>query len=135
MSLWLADRQPTKPRAGGPRVIAVDGKNLRGAARAKGRKIHLLDALDHVSGLVLTQLNVGEKARSEEAGRGASLLPPAGPCRAARTRSAPPPTASERNALPHGGRCCALSPPGPVSLLRSVGGIFPLEDLVVCGCQ
>jgi hypothetical protein len=55
---WLADR---RPKATGLRGIAVDGKSLRGAARAKGRKIHLLAALEHTTGLVLAQLDVGEK--------------------------------------------------------------------------
>lgn len=55
---WLADRRET---ADGVRALAVDGKSLRGAARAKGRKIHLLAACDHVGGLVLAQMNVGEK--------------------------------------------------------------------------
>ncbi|MEU3245746.1 ISAs1 family transposase [Streptomyces sp. NPDC006875] len=40
---------------------AVDGKSPRGAARAKGRKIHLLAASDPGNGLVLAQLDVGEK--------------------------------------------------------------------------
>ncbi len=56
---WLTDR-----RAGADgqlRGLAVDGKSLRGAARAEGRKIHLLAACDHLSGLVLAQLDVGEK--------------------------------------------------------------------------
>ncbi|MFD1313839.1 hypothetical protein ACFQ5X_50360, partial [Streptomyces kaempferi] len=44
------------------RGLAVDGKSLRGAAKADGRKIHLLAALDH-TGLVLAQLDVGEKSR------------------------------------------------------------------------
>jgi hypothetical protein len=36
---WLADRRPaTGP--GAQRAVAVDGKSLRGAARAGGRKIH-----------------------------------------------------------------------------------------------
>ncbi|MFD9286674.1 ISAs1 family transposase [Streptomyces mirabilis] len=39
----------------------MDGKSLRGAARAKGRKIHLLAALEHTTGLVLAQLDVGKK--------------------------------------------------------------------------
>jgi predicted transposase YbfD/YdcC len=39
----------------------VDGKSLRGAARAKDRKIHLLAALEHTTGLVLAQLDVGQK--------------------------------------------------------------------------
>ncbi|GAB2901145.1 ISAs1 family transposase [Streptomyces mayteni] len=55
---WLADR---RPKATGLRGLAVDGKSLRGAARAKGRKIHLLAALEHATGLVLAQLDVGEK--------------------------------------------------------------------------
>jgi predicted transposase YbfD/YdcC len=55
---WLADR---RPKATGLRGLAVDGKSLRVAARAKGRKIHLLAALEHATGLVLAQLDVGEK--------------------------------------------------------------------------
>lgn len=39
----------------------MDGKSLRGAAKAKGRKIHLLAALEHTTGLILAQLDVGEK--------------------------------------------------------------------------
>ncbi|MGY4967491.1 ISAs1 family transposase [Streptomyces sp. 900105245] len=34
---------------------------MRGAAKANGRHIHLLAALDHATGLVLAQLDVGEK--------------------------------------------------------------------------
>ncbi len=49
---WLADRQT---RGQGLRGHAVDGKSLRGAAHAKGRKIHLLAACDHVNALVLAQ--------------------------------------------------------------------------------
>ncbi|MEV0696231.1 ISAs1 family transposase [Streptomyces sp. NPDC050388] len=59
LARWLADRSPTEP--GEPRGLAVDGKSLRGAARADGRKIHLLAALDHTSRLVLAQTDVGEK--------------------------------------------------------------------------
>ncbi|TRO68214.1 ISAs1 family transposase [Streptomyces sp. IB201691-2A2] len=58
---WLADRRPKTTGAAGLRGLAVDGKSLRGAARAKGRKIHLLAALEHATGLVLAQLDVGEK--------------------------------------------------------------------------
>lgn len=58
---WLADRQPKETWIAQLRGLAVDGKSLRGAARAKGRKIHLLAALDHTTGLVLAQLDVGEK--------------------------------------------------------------------------
>jgi predicted transposase YbfD/YdcC len=66
---WLAARRPEPeqpPGAGAKRrrrlrALAVDGKSLRGAAKANGRKIHLLAAVDHISSLVLAQLDVGEK--------------------------------------------------------------------------
>jgi predicted transposase YbfD/YdcC len=58
---WLADRRPETTRGPGLRGLAVDGKSLRGAAKAQGRKIHLLAALEHTTGLVLAQLDVGEK--------------------------------------------------------------------------
>ncbi|MFF1815107.1 transposase family protein [Streptomyces sp. NPDC058251] len=52
---WLADRRNrAEVRLPG---LAVDGKNLRGAARA----IHLLAALEYTTGLVLAQLDVQEK--------------------------------------------------------------------------
>ncbi|MFF7595429.1 ISAs1 family transposase [Streptomyces mirabilis] len=56
---WPADR-----RAGADgrlHAVAVDGKTLRGAARATGRKMHLLAVCVHLAGLVLAQLDVGEK--------------------------------------------------------------------------
>jgi hypothetical protein len=56
---WLGHRRPHT--AGGLRALAVDGKSLRGAAKAKGRKIQLLAACHHVRSLVLAQLDVGEK--------------------------------------------------------------------------
>lgn len=55
---WLAE---LRPKATGPRGLAVDSKSLRGAARANGRKIHLLAVLEHATGLILAQLDVGEK--------------------------------------------------------------------------
>ncbi|MGW9029484.1 hypothetical protein ACWGQ5_36280 [Streptomyces sp. NPDC055722] len=46
---WFTDR---RSRCEGKlRSPAVDGKSLRSAARTAGRKIHLLAALDHTSGL------------------------------------------------------------------------------------
>jgi hypothetical protein len=52
---WLADRlrPPPRPR----RVLAVDGKRLRGSAR-DGHQVHLLAALDHHDGAVLAQRQV-----------------------------------------------------------------------------
>ncbi|MEW2152106.1 transposase family protein [Streptomyces albidoflavus] len=55
---WLADRCPV---GSGLRGLSVDGKSPRGAARARGRKIHLLAAVEHNTGLVLAQFDVGEK--------------------------------------------------------------------------
>jgi predicted transposase YbfD/YdcC len=43
------------------RVIAVDGKSLRGSATAGGRCRHLLAAFTHISGIVLGQLDVDLK--------------------------------------------------------------------------
>ncbi|WP_392969456.1 transposase [Streptomyces sp. LN245] len=54
----LADRCP---KAAGLRGLAADGKSPRGAAGAMTRKIHLLAAPEHVTDLVLAQLDVGEK--------------------------------------------------------------------------
>lgn len=70
MSRWLAVRRPEPEALRGAgakhrrrlRALAVDGKSLPGAAKAGGRKIHLLAAVDHTSGLVLAQLDVGEKS-------------------------------------------------------------------------
>jgi predicted transposase YbfD/YdcC len=52
---WLADRlrPPPRPR----RVLAVDGKRLRGSAR-DGHQVHPLAALDHHDGAVLAQRQV-----------------------------------------------------------------------------
>ena len=51
---WLADR--LRP-SGHRRVLAVDGKTLRGSARS-GHQVHLLAALDHQDGAVLAQREV-----------------------------------------------------------------------------
>ncbi|MFW3470018.1 ISAs1 family transposase [Streptomyces microflavus] len=55
---WLADR---RPESTGLRCLSVDGKSLRGAAKAQGRRIHLLAAVEHTTGLVLAQLDIAEK--------------------------------------------------------------------------
>ncbi|WP_232486338.1 ISAs1 family transposase [Streptomyces fildesensis] len=57
---WLSSRLP---QSAGKllRAIAVDGKSLRGAARAHGRKIHLLSAVDHATSVVLGQVDVENK--------------------------------------------------------------------------
>jgi predicted transposase YbfD/YdcC len=55
---WMALRATTSERF---RVVAVDGKSLRGSAVAGGRCRHLLAAVTHTGGLVLGQLNVDLK--------------------------------------------------------------------------
>jgi hypothetical protein len=56
---WAAQR--TAPGRGGRRVIAVDGKTLRGSASGGEPGDHLLAALDHAHGAVLGQVDVGAK--------------------------------------------------------------------------
>src|SRR4051812_23129121 len=56
---WLITRTAAGP-APGRRVIAVDGKTLRGSGRPGGQA-HLLAALDQRTGTVLAQTNVDGK--------------------------------------------------------------------------
>ena len=48
--------------AAGRRVIAIDGKSLRGAGGADGVMPHLVAALDHATGTVLAQLATNAKS-------------------------------------------------------------------------
>ncbi|MBT0774322.1 ISAs1 family transposase [Kineosporia sp. J2-2] len=55
-----------EPGTSGPaviarRVIAVDGKAIRGTVRADGRYVHLLAAYDVATGVTLAQIPVGDK--------------------------------------------------------------------------
>ena len=56
---WAAER--TRPGPEQRRVIAVDGKTLRGSAHDGENGHHLLAALDHARGVVLGQAEVGAK--------------------------------------------------------------------------
>ena len=58
LGAWAALRA-VNPK--GIRVIAVDGKSLRGSATAGGRCRHLLAAFTHTNGMVLGQLDVDLK--------------------------------------------------------------------------
>ncbi|WAX78213.1 ISAs1 family transposase [Streptomyces sp. KMM 9044] len=62
---WTGRSEPGsrtgRPGGQGLRGLAVDEEPPRGAARAKGREIHLLAACDHANALVLAQMDVGEK--------------------------------------------------------------------------
>ncbi|WP_345585812.1 hypothetical protein [Streptomyces prasinosporus] len=57
----VPDRQTGGQGLRGLRGLAVDGKSPRGTARAKGRRIHLLAACDHVNALVPARTDVGAK--------------------------------------------------------------------------
>src|SRR5262249_44891681 len=57
---WAARRTAPRPRR--RRVIAVDGKTLRGSGDGQRPARHLLAALDHAHGVVLGQVEVGAKA-------------------------------------------------------------------------
>jgi predicted transposase YbfD/YdcC len=65
-------QQRTAPAAGARRVIAVDGKTLRGSGTAGQPGRHLLAALDHACGVVLGQLDV--EAKTNEIPMFATLL-------------------------------------------------------------
>ena len=54
-------QQRTAPAPGRRRIIAVDGKTLRGSGTADGPGRHLLAALDHAHGVVLGQVDVEAK--------------------------------------------------------------------------
>jgi predicted transposase YbfD/YdcC len=54
-------QQRTMPPPSGRRVVAVDGKTLRGSGVAGEPGHHLLAALDHACGAVLGQVSVGAK--------------------------------------------------------------------------
>ena len=57
---WAQRR--TAPGPGSRRVIAVDGRTLRGSRHGGEDGRHLLAAFDHAHGVVLGQLEVGAKA-------------------------------------------------------------------------
>jgi predicted transposase YbfD/YdcC len=54
-------QQRTAPAPGGRRVIAVDGKTLRGSGHGSEESRHLLAAFDHAHGAVLGQVDVNAK--------------------------------------------------------------------------
>jgi predicted transposase YbfD/YdcC len=65
LASWLHTRagqpEPPSPRRY-RRVIAVDGKTLRGARLGNGRQVHLLSALDTTTGIVIAQVTVDTKS-------------------------------------------------------------------------
>ncbi len=65
VSAWLVGQTPTAP--GCRRVIAVDGKTVRGARSCGGRAVHLLAAFDTGSGVVLGQSVVAGKTNEVSA--------------------------------------------------------------------
>ena len=65
-------QQRTAPAPGARRIVAVDGKTLRGSGVAGGPGRHLLAALDHAHGVVLGQVDV--EAKTNEIPMFATLL-------------------------------------------------------------
>jgi hypothetical protein len=60
---WLLGRaRPVTSRPRYRKVIAIDGKTLRGARRSDGSQVHLLSALDTSTGIVLAQVTVAAKS-------------------------------------------------------------------------
>jgi predicted transposase YbfD/YdcC len=58
---WLADRRRPPLRPGRRRVVAVDGKTVRGAVDTDGKQAHLLAAFDTADQTVLAQREVDSK--------------------------------------------------------------------------
>jgi len=59
LGAWAQAR--SRPGPGGRRLVAVDGKTLRGSAQDGQPGRHLLAALDHTHGVVLGQVDVEAK--------------------------------------------------------------------------
>src|SRR5699024_7540889 len=64
--------QARSATTGKPEVIAVDGKEVRGAKNGAGSRVFLMAGLDHGAGAVIGQESVGEK--TNEIPHFASLL-------------------------------------------------------------
>lgn len=62
IGVWLRSRADRRRDAKTRRVIAVDGKTVRGARVEGATTPHLLSALDHGAGVVLAQQQIGEKS-------------------------------------------------------------------------
>jgi predicted transposase YbfD/YdcC len=64
MTRWVRARTPSTPTAGRRwrRVIAIDGKVLRGAKLPDGRQVHLLSAFDTSTGTVLAYVQIAAKS-------------------------------------------------------------------------
>ena len=71
---WLCTRTGT---INGRRVIAVDGKTMRGARTGKDPAPHLLAALDQATGAVLAQRRVAGRSNQRSRPRGTRLSPQA----------------------------------------------------------
>ena len=72
MRSWLCTRTGT---INGRTVIAVDGKTMRGARTGEDPAPHLLAALDHATGAVLTQERVAGKSNQRFRLSGSCLNP------------------------------------------------------------
>ncbi len=73
---WAARRAAAGPKA--RRVIAVDGKTLRGSGHGDEGRRHLLAAFDHARGVVLGQVEVGGRGRDRPCGRPPAQIPACG---------------------------------------------------------
>lgn len=57
---WVRARASERAK-GGTRVIAIDGKEVRGAKNGGSKRVFLMAALDHATGTVVGQESIGEK--------------------------------------------------------------------------
>jgi predicted transposase YbfD/YdcC len=62
LARWLLARAGNEPAAAsGPRVVAIDGKTLRGSRTATEAAVHVLAAYDTATGITLAQIRVDDK--------------------------------------------------------------------------
>ena len=67
LTAWVSDALGISDEAGLLRTVSIDGKVLRGSLRLHSRAVHLLAAVDHCTGCVLSQQRVAPDTNEHKA--------------------------------------------------------------------
>ena len=67
LTAWISDALGISDEAGLLRAISIDGKVLCGSLRSHSRAVHLLAAVDHCTGCVLSQQQVAPETNEHKA--------------------------------------------------------------------
>jgi predicted transposase YbfD/YdcC len=115
---YLADRhraatESSPSVSGRPRVIAVDGKALKGSARLTATRRHLLSAVTHGTVVTLVQVEVGAKTNETMHFR---YTVSSRPCHGGASPSSTPPPGPGTDAASPARSRPAVSPTNPVEL-------------------